>query len=153
MIGDFRITLHRALDERLTLLTLGDKLPYHDPTGKERTIEPDWAFTLLEGNDRLDFFLEADRSTMPNTDYLAKLRAYWLYWTQKRDAFRVLTVCKSEARTRNLRSIARHAYDEPTGAAMFWFTSAERYSIEAPSQLFDPIWQTPADEEPHHLLE
>lgn len=53
----------------------------------------------------LDFFLEADRSTMTDGDYLAKLRAYWLFWKQERqkadqrlearDAFRVLTVCKT----------------------------------------------------------
>ena len=167
MIGDFRVTLHRALKDRraLTLSSAspGDVLQYVDDAGKQRKIEPDWPFTLLDGDDELDFFLEADRSTMTDGDYLAKLRAYWLFWKQEkqkadqgleaRDAFRVLTVCKTEARARNLRATARYADDHKAGSGMFWFTSAERYSIQESSHLFDPIWQTPKGEGFHHLLE
>lgn len=167
MVGDFRVTLHLTLKDRrgLTLAPVspGDVLPYRDDARRQRKIKPDWAFTLVDGDDELDFFLEADRSTMTDGDYLLKLRAYWLFWNQEkakadhgleaRDAFRVLTICKSEARARNLRTIARQADDRKAGSPMFWFTSSERYSIETPSHLFGPIWQTPADEAPHHLLE
>lgn len=167
MIADFRVMLHLALTDRqgLTVLPIspGDVLPYRDDAGKQRNIKPDWAFTLVEGDDALDFFLEADRSTMTDGDYLAKLRAYWLFWKQEkqkadqgleaRDAFRVLTICKTEARARNLRTIARQADDRKKGSGMFWFTTAEHWSIETPSQLFDPIWQTPADDRFYHLPE
>lgn len=167
MIGDFRVVLHLALKDRQGLtvapISPGDVLPYLDDAGKQRKIKPDWSFTLVDGDDALDFFMEADRSTMTDGDYLAKLRAYWLFWKQERqkadqglearDAFRVLTVCTTEARARNLCTIARHADDHKTGSPLFWFTTAEHYSIKAPSRLFDAIWQTPADEAPHELLE
>ena len=146
MIGDFRITMDLALRERqdVTLSAL---------SRDTRQIIPDWPFTLIDGRVRGDFFLEADRSTMTTGDYLSKLKAYWRYWTETHDPFRVLTVSKSADRTRNLRTIARHAYDEEYGARMFWFTTAGRYGIETPASLFEPIWQTPADDTTHHLLE
>lgn len=140
MIADFRVTLHLA--SRPLLPGLRD-LPYRDGA-KQRKITPDWSFTLLDGGDRLDYYLEADRSTMTTGDYLLKLRAYWLYFTQKQEAFRVLTVCKSEARVRNLVTIARQI-DSP----FFWFTTAD----STHSRLFESIWQTPADDATHHLLE
>ena len=42
----------------------GPEVPlyYTDEKGKRRRIIPDWAFTLIDGDDDLDFFLETDRS-------------------------------------------------------------------------------------------
>lgn len=165
MVADFRVMLHLALTGRqdLALATTspGKILQYTDDAGKPRKIEPDWSFTLIEGDDELDFFLEADRSTMTDGDYLTKLRAYWLFWKQEeqnaaqgleaRNAFRVLTICKTEARARNLRIIARHADDGKKGSDMFWFTHSARYGIEEPACLLKAIWQTPVDDQLYHL--
>jgi hypothetical protein len=105
------------------------------------------------------FFLGADRSTMTDSRYLRKLKAYWQYWksgkheTQlKIPSFRVLTVTKSEARKENLRTVAKEADDRKTGSGIFLFACEDQLTPEEPMTLFQPIWQSPKDDSRIALL-
>jgi hypothetical protein len=177
MISNFRATLElasRARGELKLLNWTGEgeiKESVHIEVSmrpgqgrKERIpIVPDGFFSLEDPADpayQLDFFLEADRSTMTNERFFNKMRAYWCYWKEiksgKRqgpEAFRVLTITKTEARKENLRRITQKADDYQKGSPMFYFTSEENYSPHDPQTVLNPIWQTPVDESRHSLLE
>jgi hypothetical protein len=144
-------------------------LSYTDATGKPRLIKPDWPFTLIDGHDELIFFHEADRSTTSlesvsgKRDMYMKYRAYWLLWRQEEikarqglpalKSFRVLTTTRSARRCENLRALARTVDDKQTGSAMFWFAEERAYDPHQPESIWQPIWKTPKDDRPHHLLE
>ena len=115
---------------------------------------PDGFFALTDGAKTAYFFLEADRSTMTNARYLAKLKAYFHFWrTQVRGGnhpsgmrgFRVLTITLSEARKDNLRETAEAVDPEGRGLNLFWF-AWERSYLTMPRELLAAIWQTPQDE-------
>jgi hypothetical protein len=147
------------------LKPIGPEVPllYTDEEGKHRRIIPDWAFTLVNERRELDVFLETDRSTMTRGDFFLKLRGYWLFWLEQKQraaqglpamtAFRVLTTCRSRERAEGLRQIAREADDRKQGSFMFWFVPEELYDPYQPESLWQPIWQTPRDEQVHCLLE
>jgi Replication-relaxation len=177
MISSFRATLELASRARGELKLLNwtgeggvrenvyvDVLIRPGQGKRERIpLVPDGFFSLEDPGDpayQLDFFLEADRSTMTNERFLNKMRAYWCYWKEIKngrrkgpEAFRVLTITKSEARKENLRRITRAADDYKSGSVMFWFASEENYRPDDPEMILKPIWQTPRDDARHHLLE
>jgi Replication-relaxation len=79
----------------------------------EGTVKPDSLFLLSHGLKGIHYFPEADRSTMSNARYLAKLKAHYAFWaTYVREGrspikqMRVLTITRSEERKQNLRKIA-----------------------------------------------
>lgn len=169
MISNFRIALSIALKvgpaQFHVWVPEGDSLRdavFVDQGQKKVRIpfSPDAYFSLTDGNDYLNFFLEADQSTMTNERFLHKMQGYWHFYTQGKhqqkfgiDSFRVLTVTKSKMRAENLRRVAKKADDKQMGSAMFWFTSEENYNPEKPETILQPIWQTPKDATLHHLLE
>lgn len=172
MVSDFRTCLTLALRQRddAELLfwkrekqaQLSDEVTYRGPEGGKRRIPvvPDSFFGIEDPGGKMYFFLEADRSTMTNRRFLKKMRGYWKWWQQGGhrekygiEAFRVLTVTKSEARKENLRETTRQADDRQDGSLMFWFTARDRYDLEEPERVLQPVWQTPRDDQRHGLLE
>jgi hypothetical protein len=120
----------------------------------EGAVIPDGYFALTSGDKTAYFFLEADRSTMSNARYLAKLKAYYHFWaTQIRTGkhasgmtrFRVLTVTLSEERKDNLRETAREVDAEGKAPNLFWF-ACERSYRDKPEMVISPIWQTLQDD-------
>ncbi len=133
------------------------------PDGGERTkmvetaVIPDGFFALSQGERTVNtcLFLEADRSTMTNARYLAKLKGYYNYWRTHvrtgQDAsgirgFRVLTITLSHERKENLRTTTKKGFDKVDGRGLnlFWF-ACERDYQNTPHQVLASIWQTPAD--------
>jgi len=164
MISNFRVILTLALkkkkDSKLvswreenlfdTVYLEGEKLP----------ISPDAFFTIEDKNDWLHFFLEADRSSMEDKRFLAKMQGYWQWWKEEGhkdrfniSVFRVLTVTISEERKENLRQITKKADDSQRGSEMFLFACEKDYNLEEPESILKPIWQSPRDDKCHHLLE
>ena len=114
----------------------------------ERTIIPDGVFVVSQGAKRIHYFLEADRSTMSNARYLAKLKAYFAFWsTYVKDGkqpspikqMRVVSVTISEARKDNLRKTAQQVSTEAKN--LFWFISEKAY-LGTPSEVLGPKWQS-----------
>lgn len=131
------------------------------PDGGQRTdlvkttVIPDGFFALQTGKGLGHFCLEADRSTMTNARFLAKMKSYFRYWDeqvrQKKQPFRMLTITLSEERKENLRQIAQQVDPKGRGLNVFWFACEQRYHNK-PSQVLAPIWQTPADESVRSIL-
>lgn len=169
MIGNFRIALSLAIKnsgpELCSWVPEGDQLRdgvviQENEKKVKVPFSPDAYFVIKEQDKYLNFFLEADQSTMTNERFLRKMRAYWHFYKQEKhqqkfgiNSFRVLTITKSKARAENLRKTAQRADDKQTGSLMFWFASEENYNPEKPETVLGPIWQTPKDETRHHLLE
>jgi len=174
MISNFRVCLALGLKEtqKATLIfwkqnetgELRDHVVIKGENKTEHTrlpINPDSFFAIQDLNGKKShFFLEADQSTMTNARFFRKMRAYWNYWKQgghtlKYDikSFRVITLTKSIQRADNLRRAAKLADDKQKGTLMFWFTSEREYTLEEPGSVLRSIWQTPADDSRHSILE
>ena len=113
------------------------------------TVKPDSLFLLLHREKGIHYFPEADRSTMSNARYLAKLKAYYAFWSKYvREGgspikqMRVLTITRSEERKQNLREISQQV--SPEAKNLFWFI-CERAYLGKPQALFEPTWQTLED--------
>ena len=115
-------------------------------------VKPDAVFVLRVGASQIHYFLEADRSTMTNARYQAKLKAYYAFWASyvksKNKAagitqMRVLTVTISEARKDNLRDTADEVSDEAKN--LFWFICEKVYHGK-PQEVLGPNWQTLEDD-------
>jgi hypothetical protein len=129
------------------------------PRGQSLELVPDAYLTLKDGEDMLDFFLEADMSTMTRERFLDKMKTYWKWYREKRfqktlgiGNFRVLTITKSEERAENLRKIAKNADDRKTGSNMFLFLSETQYSLVKPEAVLSPAWVSAKDEK-HSIIE
>ncbi len=165
MISRFRATLDLALQPQGKTHLIAWQKESADlkavikTKGQRLVIKPDGFFTIQHRGKPLHFFLEADRSTMTNQRYLAKLRAYWLWWekgghqrTFNIPNFRVLTLTISEKRKENLRALARQADDKKRGSTMFSFTCEKSFRLEDPETILKSVWQTPVDDARHPLL-
>jgi hypothetical protein len=115
-------------------------------------VKPDGLFVVKVGDKRIHYFLEADRSTMSNARYLAKLKSYFAFWsTYVRDAketarmtqMRVLSVTISEARKDNLRETAQQVSDAAKN--LFWFVCEKAYR-GTPDEVLGTNWQTLEDD-------
>jgi len=166
MITRFRATLDLALQpQQKTHLSLwqkesADLKAVIKLKGQRLVVKPDGFFTIQHRGKTLHYFLEADRSTMTRKRYLAKLRAYWLWWKQgghqrtfKIPNFRVLTFTISEQRNQNLRQLAKQADDKKQGSPMFLFDCDKSFSLEDPATILNPLWQTPLNDNYHSLLD
>jgi hypothetical protein len=103
------------------------------------------------GSQRVYYFLEADRGTMPvtrrtlsQTSFYRKLIAYEATWFQSihrtklgLNRFRVLTVTTSAARLQSLLDTCSRL---KRGHGLFLF--ADRSILEKPSDIFSPIWKS-----------
>lgn len=169
MVANFRIALALALKAAPAKMhlwvpegeALRDAVMVDQGQKKIRIpVAPDAFFSLTDGQSYLNFFLEADQSTMTNDRFLTKLKGYWHFYKQGKhrqklgiDSFRVLTITKSALRAQNLRRVAKKADEKETGSLMFWFASEDNYSPQKPENVLQPIWQTPKDETRRRLLE
>jgi hypothetical protein len=127
---------------------------------------PDRAFALeyqdeSANTNRANFFLEADRGTMPvkrsnlsQTSMYRKFLAYEATWQRGIHRsrfgfhrFRVLTVTKSAER---LRSLIETCSQLTSGHGIFLFT--DRASISKPEDVFGPIWHPAKQSENRFLL-
>jgi hypothetical protein len=165
MIPQVRLRTLRQLSPLVPALRLHDRAPdvplrYTDDQGAGRTLRPDWPFTLIYGDEALDFFHEADRSTTTlvaetdnKRDMRLKLQAYWRYWQQTGYPFRVLMTCKSRERLDHLQDLAREMVGDQPGAGLFWFTTEQQVDPYHPEAFWGPIWHTPRDAQPRPLLE
>ncbi len=138
--------------------------------GRAQTIAPDSFFVLKKPTGKVSpFFLEADRSTMDQPTFTAKLKAYYAYWRAIRDeldgqkgnpkkqmsnrfniqGFRVLTVIEHDRDWQRVRNRDRlsHLIDagmkatDGKGFKGFWYTSKARLDPNDPASIFKPIWQ------------
>jgi hypothetical protein len=174
MISNFRVILNLALKqhEGISLFrwwqgkVLKDHVIIDGKKVPKVPIVPDGLFTLEDAHKAMDFFVEADQSTMDLKRMFWKIRAYWewyCHWdkrngepyNQKLDVgpFRVLMLCKSEDRKENLRYIAREADPKGIGLSMFYFASEKNLDLLDPLTILKPIWQTPKGDEYHSILE
>ena len=166
-VSNFRVILTLALKKkkqsklvRWRTEGLADKVYLK---GRELPISPDAFFTIEDKDDWLHFFLEADCSTMKTERFLDKMRGYWEWWKEEGHhkkfgipaeiGFRVLTVTISEERKENLRLMTRQADDSRRGSNIFWFACEKNYNLETPETILKPIWQSPKNDDLHHLLE
>jgi len=141
-----------------------DEVLISDRHGSGRLpVQPDAFFKLEDSRwptekNSAHFALEADRSTTAHVRFRDKMRAYWHYIDQglpqrkfgvKR--FRVLTVTLTPERARNLCVLCKETV--PAGAyKYFLFTSAENFSLENPSAIFQPMCISPRDDLQHPLI-
>jgi len=164
MISNFRVILTLALkNKKESKLVrwreegLAGKI-YSE--GEQLPLSPDAFFTIEDKNDLLHFFLEADCSSMKDKKFLDKMRGYWQWWKEEGhkdklniSVFRVLTVTISEGRKESLRQITRRADDNQRGSDMFLFTCEKNYNLNELETILKPIWQSPKNDNLHHLLE
>jgi len=123
------------------------------------SLRPDKVFGLHfpdqpKGRQKAWFFLEADRSTMPVirtnlnlSSFYKKLAGYrqsrldeaWLRIFGFRGA-RVLTLAKSAERIRSMIRANQILDPEGLGFRMFLFARADRFDLENPSRVLEPVW-------------
>ncbi|MCL5114153.1 MAG: replication-relaxation family protein [Patescibacteria group bacterium] len=156
MISQFRSELALALEKAGGKATLSrwaqgyELKELLDRTG----LVPDAFFSIDTPKGRLNFFLEADRSTMTRERVLAKMKTYWK-WQQARafekklgvSRFRVLTLTVSEERKENLRWMAKGADPLREGKRMFMFACEKQFSLSRPESVLAPVWLSPKDDE------
>jgi len=139
--------------------------------GKKITVKPDSFFGILDtrrpsGRQRLHFFIEADRSTMPHADMIRKFQAYLTLWREHNKqpisafdditSYRVLTVIEKDSdRLPHLIEDAREATESGGGSNMFWFCSQDDLPLAQPGRFFAAVWRIGkrADTELHSLTE
>jgi hypothetical protein len=136
---------------------LFDKVSAHTERGLvELPIRPDAFFSLEDsrrpvGANRLNFFLEADRSTTTQARFREKLLGYWHYFEQGLHSkkyevkhVRVVTITLTEARAENLVKLATSLLPE-RARKYFLFASRTQFSIEHPDPVLDAVFLCPRD--------
>ncbi len=131
---------------------LWDSVSFADHAGMNKLpVRADAMFTLEDvrrpaGANRINYFLEADRSTATQTRFRDKIRAYWHYREQglhakkfEIKAFRVLTVTLTKKRADNLCKLAASLLPEG-GRKYYFFTSLQHFSIECPAAMVGPVY-------------
>ncbi len=168
MIAQFRVCLTLALknrpDVKLVRWLQGSDLKAALASGgKNPELVPD-AFFILEDSHKefpkLSFFLEADRGTMREARFVKKLQTYWQWRGNKRceaslgiTRFRVLTITENDRHSENLRRAAKDADDRKQGSLMYLFAPETRYDVRQPEAIFETIWKSPKDGDPHSIIE
>ena len=174
LVADVMVALEAACRGRANVrLIAEDELPKDQPgpfhwtvtvrhggTSRRVGVVPDRVFALEEEGERIHYFLEADRGTMPvkrrsltQSSVSRKLLAYEATWTQGIHRtqfgfhrFRVLVVTQSPERAEHLRAAAQ---DLARGHGLFLFTHRAALLAGDPLKLG---WQTSRGEETERLL-
>jgi len=142
----------------------------HDNRTQRLPVEPDAVFSLRFPQRTLDrqlahFCYEADRGTMPMTDMMKKLRAYFHFIKRQqkhKEAFgvhpirAVLIETTDEPRARKLMELAQHPAVVGGGrrSSLFWFAISPLFSasdaqgdkppyLTQPELVLDRLWATP----------
>lgn len=165
MISEFRVCLTlaaKAHGAKITRWSQGYDLKeiLRHVHGENPSLVPDAFFTLEDKGDVINFFLEADKGTMPTERFLNKLKTYWSWRSDERlkdklrlARFRVLTIAPSERRSDSLRNAGKGGDPRGEGSLMFLFAPETRYSLSEPKKVLERIWKSPKDETPHTILE
>src|SRR3989344_8106786 len=152
MLSQFRVCLTLAAKQsgvKVTRFTQGYDLKemLRSVHGDNPSLVPDAFFTLEEKGDVINFFVEADRSTMTTERFVNKLKTYWSWRGDERlkeklrlSRFRVLTLTPSEGRSNSLRNAGKGGDPRGEGSLMFLFTSETQYSLSSPDMVLKPIW-------------
>jgi hypothetical protein len=151
LINEIRVSLEMAQEHYPTLTQL-NWLPESyfkssplmiqaGPTAKERTLEPDSAFSIQIPQGKLSAFVEADRATITGYEVLkARFRDYLLFTRTLKTPRPVLWVVPTDSRIQLLEILALQEAealkDDPT---IFFLTTREK--VTEHSLLFQPIWK------------
>ena len=169
-ISAFHVVLHLVMHAAgLELQWRQDELQdwVTDDCGERLSVNPDSLFALtdtalpVERNTHC-FFLEVERVRQHSyrngqSAFTRKVQAYLAYaakgvhrqsWGM--DDFRVLTITPTQQRVANLRG---KLVDAGIASDRFWFTDSSRYSLDRPSSVLEPIWNSPGDDRCHRLME
>ena len=178
VISNFRVALTLALKEtkQAKILfwrqdnDLRDRVEIKQSNKtKSLPIAPDSYFALEDERGKMYWFLEADRYTMDHRRFFLKLKAYYLWWEQKKHAekfgirnFRVLTICPTTAMlerrlevTKKVKIAKSDGKDIPIGIKLFWFLSEENYDLSKPLSVLSDVYMVArkGEEDKHSLLE
>lgn len=165
MISQFRVCLTlaaKAHGAKITRWSQGYDLKetLRHVHGENPSLVPDAFFTLEDKDDVINFFLEADKGTMPTERFVNKLKTYWSWRGDERlknklrlARFRVLTIAPSERRSDSLRNAGKGGDPRGEGSLMFLFAPETRYGLSEPKQVLERIWKSPKDDTSHSFLE
>ncbi len=147
-VNDIRLAFHRPATGHPghALLTwrhdreIADRVPHPARPGVWLPVWPDGYLVYQAAARRIAAFIEADRGTVTNKRWMARVQAYVAYRLSGRfrarygvPSFRVLTVTTTERRLANLL----HATQEADGRRVLWFTTFAELSRHSP---LAPIW-------------
>lgn len=164
MISEFRVCLTLAAKEhgaKIIRWSQGYDLKemLRAAHGKNPSLVPDGFFTLEDKGEVINFFLEADRGTMPTERFVNKLKTYWSWRSDEKlknklriTHFRVLTITPSEGRNDSLRNAGKGGDPRGDGSLMFLFAPETRYNITT-LKILQAIWKSPKDDTPRSILE
>jgi hypothetical protein len=137
--------------------TFGRELTVSLTAGKKKTsLRPDAVLVLTNSAGRsLDFFLEADRSTMHHDKMARKFRSYEAMHRanfhrdhyELGEKYRVLIVTKSPARAAELANLIagdRVAFEKPDTMRRLFYIASETDFLDHPENIFADIWTTGA---------
>jgi hypothetical protein len=170
MISDFHASVElacRASDGRVELArwAQGAELwsSVRMPSRRSLPHRPDAFFTLRfplapEGQQKCNFFYEADRATTNLTRLRQKFEAHFEFLNQgKQKALQikriraVLVETITEERSLNYRElVARLAAKEPLAGQMFWFSVEPEFKLR---EAFEPVWHLASAPRPRCLLD
>jgi hypothetical protein len=171
MIVDVHTTLALATTNNdITLRTWKQGQELHDrvtvrEAGKHEQlpVRPDGFFTLEDarrpaGQNRFNYFLEADRSTTTHERFQKKVTAYWRYFqqgghTQKYNikTFRVVTVTLTKERADNLCQATQEMIPKPA-RRLFLFSSLKDFSVSTPEKALQRVFTNPHDDSYYSLV-
>jgi len=119
---------------------------------EDKKFYPDAYFSYSYRNKLYSLFLEIDRSTESNKQFEGKIENYLKYgfggYYRKQfglQFFRILVVCQTEARLRNLKKLIEKKTNK-----MFWLAIQKDIS---PGKVLTRIWQRPSQDSVFSLLE
>ena len=164
LINDVRVAMELAQEHYPTLTQLNwlpesyfksnPMMIQAGPTAKERTLEPDSAFSIQIPQGKLTAFLEADRGTITaHQDLKARFRDYLLFTRTLKTPRPVLWVVPTANRMQLLQTLALQAAEElgKADSTIFFLTTRER--VTEHSVLFEPIWNVVAGPKEKALVE
>jgi hypothetical protein len=124
-------------------LQLYKKIDYFDVNGQQVSLIPDAVFEITTPVKTFRFVLELDRSKETGKIIEEKMVKYRFYFDGKPSVYeqrwgdnigRVLFVCKSLERLRNIKEIC----EGKDGRARYWFTTLS--SLQTNDPLYAPVW-------------
>ncbi len=153
LINEFRLAFFLAAKNNPEISLKSWRTQKEIPLSLEdKKFYPDAYFVYGYRNKLYSAFLEIDRSTESNKRFQIKVENYLKYgfdgYYQRQfgfQFFRVLVVCQTEARLRNLKKLIEQKTDR-----MFWLAIQKDIS---PEKILTRIWQRPGRDSGFSLLE
>lgn len=153
LINEFRLAFSLAAKNNQEISLKSWKTQKEIPLRlEEKEFYPDAYFVYGYRNKLYSLFLEIDRSTETNKRFAGKVENYLKYgfdgYYRKQSGFqffRVLIVCPSAARLKNLKKLIEQKTDK-----MFWLAIQGDIS---PEKILTRIWHRPAKDSVFSLLE